>query len=1221
VSRLMFSLVVAGSLCVLTTLQVDDFGSFLHAGHALAFETQDTDVSAMRGLEDNLQVPAGFQIELYADDDLAHDIYSMTVDARGRVVVSGAGYVRTLIDSNGDGRADETLTFAHGPATGAQGMFFDGSDLLCVGDGGLLRYRDEDGDGKADGEPELLLSIRTGGEHHAHAIRRGPEGAWYLLAGNDAGISEQHSQGPASFVTRPEAGGLLRLTPDFSRSEVYADGFRNAYDFDLGAGGEVFVYDSDDERDISLPWYRPTRVFQTFPGSHAGWLSRSWKRPNYFFEMPPVVASLGRGSPTGVVCYQHIQFPDTYQQAVFVADWTFGRVLAVPLQLGADGAVMQARPRDFVTGRGEFGFAPTDLEVGLEGDLFISVGGRGTRGGVYRVRWVGNSSAAMGPAESGAATSLARNTPAQLAGDGPLVPDVTDPLDRCLRVPQPLSSWGRATWLPLAKQLGPAHLREAVCDSTRSDSDRCRAIEIMTELYGGLDPTTHGQLRNAPVRVRARAAWSLGIPPGKRFGDSSESLSEFQSPRGDPSEFALLELALKETESLVLLSALESLLAQAHGVPEPRLRRMLVLPLRHSSRRVRQLAARVISQHRERLRPGLLADWESHPAVARRSLLLGLVERPRQVDPEVFMLARGLLAEAETPAEWTECLRLLQLAAGDVGPGQPLPAAFDGYASRLGLGDSNLSFYDFPVNRLYRLVLQRAAREPRREREWEWEWRESSQSQADSASESPSALETLSLPTANRIAVHDREMTPDEMAAFPGDSWRDVCDELGRLAAILSSPLPGAMELALGQLTAESHPTDDLHGLLVAARLSGPVSEIDREKLAVALVQLDDKLESRRLNQDRNWGPRLAELYTALRTRVPDLGNVVLRQPDFGHSAHTWLVRGMSGVDRDRGLHRLIQGIDPETPPYRVVDLVQLVAETGVESHRDWLRSLTDHPATQGAAIVALARQPEDEDRARFVEGLRAWQPGVVRASLRALHHLPPVEDPTAWGLLVRILTKWNRDEQEYELRDQAAQLLQRGTGKSWGFQTGEPGYEPQEDAVSRWVRWLTASYPEIAKQIAIGDSPSQPIDVHLAEIPWEKGDAVRGETVFQRKSCGLCHSGRTALGPDLTGISQRFSRRDLYIAIVDPNRDVSSRYLTTVVETRDGMIYRGAIIYEAVDGLILSTSDLQTIRIERHNIARQAHSPVSLMPTGLLEDAAPRDYADLFAYLRTLVP
>ena len=123
-----------------------------------------------------------------ADDELAHDVFCLTVDGRGRPVVSGPGYVRTLIDQDGDGRAESFTQFADGPATGAQGLAFDGHDLLCVGDSGLLRYRDRDGDGCADGRPEVLMKLKTGGEHNAHSVQRGPDGWWYIISGNFAGV-------------------------------------------------------------------------------------------------------------------------------------------------------------------------------------------------------------------------------------------------------------------------------------------------------------------------------------------------------------------------------------------------------------------------------------------------------------------------------------------------------------------------------------------------------------------------------------------------------------------------------------------------------------------------------------------------------------------------------------------------------------------------------------------------------------------------------------------------------------------------------------------------------------------------------------------------------------------------------------------------------------------------------------------------------------------------
>ncbi|MBX3438350.1 MAG: hypothetical protein KF861_12725, partial [Planctomycetaceae bacterium] len=175
--------------------------------------------------EVGLQVPPGFTATLYADDDLAHDIYSLTVDSFGRIVVSGAGYVRILIDADNDGVAEAARQFVDGPRTGAQGMHFHGRDLLCSGDAGLIRYRDQDGDDRADGEPEVFLRAKAGGEHDIHAIRQGPDGWWYLIAGNVAGITSKYVTLPNSPVRNPQAGTLIRLKPDLSAGEIVADGF------------------------------------------------------------------------------------------------------------------------------------------------------------------------------------------------------------------------------------------------------------------------------------------------------------------------------------------------------------------------------------------------------------------------------------------------------------------------------------------------------------------------------------------------------------------------------------------------------------------------------------------------------------------------------------------------------------------------------------------------------------------------------------------------------------------------------------------------------------------------------------------------------------------------------------------------------------------------------------------------------------------------------------
>src|SRR4051794_13599946 len=55
-----------------------------------------------------LKAPPGFEVTEYADSSLANDIYTMTVDPKGRLVVAGKGYIRILVDG-GAGRATKAL--------------------------------------------------------------------------------------------------------------------------------------------------------------------------------------------------------------------------------------------------------------------------------------------------------------------------------------------------------------------------------------------------------------------------------------------------------------------------------------------------------------------------------------------------------------------------------------------------------------------------------------------------------------------------------------------------------------------------------------------------------------------------------------------------------------------------------------------------------------------------------------------------------------------------------------------------------------------------------------------------------------------------------------------------------------------------------------------------------------------------------------------------------
>jgi len=338
----------------------------------------------------DLKVPPDFTARLYADNPLAPDIYTMTIDDAGRVLVAGRGYVRVLVDDDGDGSADRAVDLIDGLKDGPMGLLAEGDSIFVVGDGGLKRYRGYNGQDKMKGPPETLLALKSTGEHDAHQVRRGSDGWLYLLCGNSAGVRKQIITSDRSPVKEPIAGALVRLSPDFKQVEVVADGFRNPYSFDFNLDGEPFTYDSDNERCVGLPWYEGCRFYHIVPGGNHGWrspqLSQTWRKPPYFPDVIPPICDTGRGSPTGVVCYRHTAFPGQYRGGFFIADWTFGRIYHVPLQVS--GSSYRGKHEIFAEATGTSGFAPTALAVHPKtGELFVSIGGRGTRGGIYRISY------------------------------------------------------------------------------------------------------------------------------------------------------------------------------------------------------------------------------------------------------------------------------------------------------------------------------------------------------------------------------------------------------------------------------------------------------------------------------------------------------------------------------------------------------------------------------------------------------------------------------------------------------------------------------------------------------------------------------------------------------------------------------------------------------------------------------------------------------------------
>lgn len=383
-------------------------------------------------------VPDGFVVETVIppqpsstglDPKLPFSLINMTFDAKGRLLVSQErGPVVLCTEPDQSGVMQKIKPYCK-QVKNAQGLCWVRDALLVVGDGpqgtGLYRAKDTKGADETD-EVQLLHKFKGGmGEHGPHAIIHGPDDWLYLVIGNHAWAQPKRlaensplkrwpkgdfgpdqgkpnttedvllprlndGRGHAANILAP-GGTIWRMDHEGKNMSLVAAGFRNHFDAAFRSDGELFTFDSDMEWDEGMPWYRPVRVCHCPPGADYVWRTGAANTPNYYLDSLPPLLETGRGSPCGLTFYEHHQFPKKYQGAFFMADWSIGVIWAVHLE--PNGASFKGKAEKFCTG------APlnvTDLEVGPDGSLYFVLGGRGSAGGVYRIRYAGKSEGQAG---------------------------------------------------------------------------------------------------------------------------------------------------------------------------------------------------------------------------------------------------------------------------------------------------------------------------------------------------------------------------------------------------------------------------------------------------------------------------------------------------------------------------------------------------------------------------------------------------------------------------------------------------------------------------------------------------------------------------------------------------------------------------------------------------------------------------------------------------------
>jgi quinoprotein glucose dehydrogenase len=297
--------------------------------------------------------------------------------------------IKLVVDSDGDGKADQATVFAEGfksletgigagVAAGGGSVFY-----TCIPD--VWRF-----DGEEAGAATQRTKLHTGfgvhvaySGHDMHGLKIGPDGRLYWTIA-DCGARVTTMEGKV--IENPDSGAVFRCNLDGSGLELVATGLRNPQSLAFNAVGDLFTADNNADGGDKARWTHLVegadygwRIGWQFLPNLGAWNSEGmWHLDvgtKHLALLPPV-GHIGHG-PGGIAYYPGTGLPDTFRDHFFYADFPGGvRSFALQPQ-GASYTVenpddvLMNNQQNEMTGKLLWGSFPSDVGFGSDGGLYV----------------------------------------------------------------------------------------------------------------------------------------------------------------------------------------------------------------------------------------------------------------------------------------------------------------------------------------------------------------------------------------------------------------------------------------------------------------------------------------------------------------------------------------------------------------------------------------------------------------------------------------------------------------------------------------------------------------------------------------------------------------------------------------------------------------------------------------------------------------------------------
>ncbi len=344
----------------------------------------------------------------WLDDDLAcrtvSDRRAMMIKRTGNKFAEYEGKperIRRIVDTNGDGKADEATIFAEGFSRAEDGL---GAGVLARGKSvyftcipSLWKLDDPKNTGVASKTTALSTGygVHVGFiGHDLHGLIMGPDGRIYFSLG-DRGLNVKTPKGDLVY---PDMGAVLRCWPDGSDLEIFATGLRNPQELLFDNMGNLFTGDNNSDGGDQARWthlvqggdsgWRIGFQFLEQPNARGPWNSEGMWKPRHpqqpAYIIPPII-NIGAG-PSGVFADPGTGLDPAHRGSFFMVDFR-----GAPGGSGIHSFNLKPNGAGFeLTDRKNFlwNILATDAEVGPDGALYVLdwVNGWGLtgKGRIYR---------------------------------------------------------------------------------------------------------------------------------------------------------------------------------------------------------------------------------------------------------------------------------------------------------------------------------------------------------------------------------------------------------------------------------------------------------------------------------------------------------------------------------------------------------------------------------------------------------------------------------------------------------------------------------------------------------------------------------------------------------------------------------------------------------------------------------------------------------------------